>query len=125
MSETANGVGQGGAGGDAPERVWLDPEAFPAGMALIATREIQWEGDVEYVRADLASSPRVLIAAASKVALWMEQQATRYARQAETSRDFPSLADACRGDAANYRKMAADLRAAIASTTPQRGDEDR
>lgn len=55
---------------------------------------------------------------AERVALWMEQQAARDEAQARGSaRQFASLADALKADASNYRKMAADLRDAIASGT--------
>lgn len=46
----------------------------------------------------------------SKLAAWLDRLGCQSEKQAETSRNFSSLADACRADAKNYRATAADIR---------------
>lgn len=66
-------------------------------------------------RKDTTTAAPELLAWAQKMVVWLEGSAGQYDRaETETRGHLDSLADACKHDAANYRVMLGDGRAAIA-----------
>lgn len=82
---------------------------------LIETRQHEHETEAN---AHLIAGAKGLLAAAQRLAEWLDRQASREEDQAKTSR-FASMQVAYEADAKNHRKMQADLEGPISKALGQ------
>jgi hypothetical protein len=119
MSQENEGVTGESVG--APERVWLSAAAALVNDARLQERRSEAAnfGDVEYVRADLVAP---LVEALRGVVTLANEAYDAWDCDADMSvgKILKALAEPSFG---HYTPRAAAVHAALASTTPQRGDE--
>lgn len=90
--------------------------SLPAWARSVITDLIRRIANLRAANSASAEPARVL----GKIATWFEAQADRSDATASKSSRFSGLAEACRADAKNYRAMAKEARAALA-TQPAKG----